>query len=230
VTLDQRIRGDIETRIRSGEWRPGDRIPFEHELVATYQCARGTVSKALEGLARAGLIERRRKAGSFVAHPPVHSAVLGVPDLPLLIAARGETYRWELLRRELITSGEQVTGDDFALPALRVEGTHLSNDVPFCFEARLISLSTLPEASEADFTGTPPGTWLSGHIPWTQARHRIKAIGASSIVARRLRVKTGTPCLEVQRRTWRLDEPVTAVTQIFPGDRYDLNAQFEPSS
>jgi GntR family histidine utilization transcriptional repressor len=225
VTLDQRIRGDIETRIRSGEWRPGDRIPFEHELVATYQCARGTVSKALEGLARAGLIERRRKAGSFVAHPPVHSAVLDVPDLPQLIAARDENYRWELLKRELITRSM----DDFTAPALRVEGTHLSNDAPFCFETRLISLVTLPEASEADFADMPPGTWLSRHIPWTQARHRIKAVGASSIVARRLQVKAGTPCLEVQRRTWRMDEPVTAVTQVFPGDRFDLNAEFQPS-
>ncbi|WP_163449962.1 GntR family transcriptional regulator, partial [Escherichia coli] len=80
MTLQERIRSDIEERIRSGELRPGDRIPFEHELVAHYGCARATVSKALERLAHAGLIERRRKVGSFVAHPQVHAAVLAVPD------------------------------------------------------------------------------------------------------------------------------------------------------
>ncbi|WP_163571162.1 GntR family transcriptional regulator, partial [Klebsiella pneumoniae] len=36
MTLQERIRSDIEERIRSGELRPGDRIPFEHELVAHY--------------------------------------------------------------------------------------------------------------------------------------------------------------------------------------------------
>ena len=90
MTVEARIRRDIEARIHSGEWRPGHRIPFEHELVATYGCARATVSKALGGLAKDGLIERRRKAGSFVAHPQVHSAVLEVPDLAQVIAARGE--------------------------------------------------------------------------------------------------------------------------------------------
>ncbi len=30
----QRIRDDIEARIMSGEWPPGHRVPFEHELMA----------------------------------------------------------------------------------------------------------------------------------------------------------------------------------------------------
>ena len=50
----------------SGEWAPGHRIPFEHELATEYGCSRMTVNKALSQLARAGLIERRRRSGSFV--------------------------------------------------------------------------------------------------------------------------------------------------------------------
>ena len=90
----RRIREEIAGAIRSGEWRPGDRVPTEQELAARYGCARATVSKALGELAASGLVERRRKAGTFVAHPPVHSAVMAVPDLAELIAARGEAYRW----------------------------------------------------------------------------------------------------------------------------------------
>ncbi|MDZ4372108.1 MAG: GntR family transcriptional regulator, partial [Phenylobacterium sp.] len=54
--LHQRIRGDIEARIRSGEWPPGYRVPFEAELMTEYGCARMTVSKAMSALADAGLI------------------------------------------------------------------------------------------------------------------------------------------------------------------------------
>ncbi|MFL5020099.1 MAG: GntR family transcriptional regulator, partial [Rhizobium sp.] len=32
VSIYQRIFTDIETKIISGDWRPGDRIPVEHEL------------------------------------------------------------------------------------------------------------------------------------------------------------------------------------------------------
>ncbi len=61
-TLYKQIRLDIERRILTGEWPPGHRIPFEHELMARYRCSRMTVSKALSELAQADLIERRRKA------------------------------------------------------------------------------------------------------------------------------------------------------------------------
>src|SRR3546814_5155445 len=94
MSLDARIRADIEARIRSGAWPPGHRIPFEHELTATYGCSRATVSKALGALARPGIIDRRTRAGSFVAHPPIHAAVLDVPDARVVIQARGEPYPW----------------------------------------------------------------------------------------------------------------------------------------
>src|SRR5690606_12709385 len=81
VSLHQRILTDIQDRILSGEWPPGHRIPFEHELTAQYRCSRMTVSKVLTQLASARMIERRRKAGSFVSRPHSQSAVLEIPDI-----------------------------------------------------------------------------------------------------------------------------------------------------
>jgi GntR family histidine utilization transcriptional repressor len=227
VTVEERIRSDIEARIHSGAWRPGDRIPFEHELVASYGCARATVSKALTTLARSGLIERRRKAGSFVAHPQVHSAVLEVPDLAEIVAARGETYRWSLtLCRPAVDGG----GTDIPLPGLLVEGVHCGGGEPFALERRLISLDAVPDAAEADFTEQAPGSWLLDHVPWTAARHRIRAVEASSAEAAALAVRPRSACLELERTTWRTGQPVTHVRQLFRGDRFDLVAEFKPGS
>lgn len=228
-TLDQRIREDIERNIRSGTWRPGDRIPFEHELVAEYGCARATVSKALTALSRAGLIERRRKAGSFVAHPHVQSAVLDVPDIGSVIAARGDTYRFELLRRRVRA---HVAGDalDAAGDLLAIEGVHHAANEPFGHEQRLISLAMVPEARDVDFGAEAPGSWLLGHVPWSEARHRIAAVPADPRLARLLGIAPGTACLQLERWTWQLGKGVTWVRQTFPGDRYDLVAEFTPQS
>jgi GntR family transcriptional regulator, histidine utilization repressor len=227
VTIEDRIRGDIETRIHSGEWRPGDRIPFEHELVATYGCARATVSKALGTLARAGLIERRRKAGSFVAHPQVHSAVLAVPDLAEVITARGKTYRWQqTLRRNARTEDDA----DFPSPAMLVEGVHFGGGEPFALERRLIALAAVPGAASASFMEEAPGTWLLRHVPWTAAEHRIKAVEASPKEARALGLRARGACLELNRTTWRAHDTVTYVRQLFRGDRFDLVAAFRPGS
>lgn len=216
MTVEERIRSDIEARVHSGEWRPGDRIPFEHELVASYGCSRATVSKALTRLARAGLIERRRKAGSFVADPQVHSAVLEVPDLAAMIAARGEAYRWELLER-------RVAGAE-----LLVTGVHHAAGRPLCLETRTIFLAAVPQVEREPFTEVSPGGWLLGHVPWTRAQHGIRAVEADADQAALLHMPAGKACLLIERRTWRVDVPVTRVEQLFPGDRYDLTAEFKP--
>jgi len=214
----RRIREDIEGKIRSGEWRPGDRIPIEQELAARYGCARATVSKAVGELVAVGLVERRRKAGSFVAHPPVHSAVMTVPDLAELISARGEAYRWEArsIRHQPAARGT----------ALHVEGVHFAGGEPFAIERRVIELAEVPAAAEADFTAEAPGTWLLAHIPWTSARHAIRAVAASRAEARTLAIASGAPCLELVRDTWRDGREVTHVQQLFRGDRFDLAAEF----
>lgn len=220
MTVEERIRSDIEARVHSGEWRPGDRIPFEHELVAAYGCSRATVNKALTRLARAGLIARRRKAGSFVADPQVHSAVLEVPDLAAMIAARGEEYRWELLGRSEV--------DEPGI--LRIEGVHYAAGRPLCLETRLIFLAAVPQAAEEAFAEVSPGGWLLQHVPWTRARHGIRAVEADAEQAIRLEMQPGRACLLIDRWTWRLDSPVTRVEQLFPGDRYDLVAEFRPGA
>lgn len=232
ATLAERIRGEIEAKILSGEWPPGFRIPYEHELMRQYGCARMTVNRVVTALAKSGLIERRRRAGSFVAQPALHSAVLHIPDLPAEVAARGESYGYELLMRRRRAASERdaalsalVAGE----PVLALRCRHLANARPLAMEERLISLRTVPEAAAVDFKTVPPGSWLLRHVPWTEAEHRITAVNASALLARRLAVPKGTACLSVERRTWRAAATVTFVRQQFVGSAYHLVARFAPS-
>lgn len=230
-SLSQRIRADIESRIRSGEWPPGFRIPNEHELVAQYGCARMTVNKVLTALASEGLIERHRRAGSFVARPRIQSAVLEIPDLPVEVAARGEAYGYELLARRRRRAGRReasASGVPLGASLLALRCRHRANGRPLALEERLISLVAVPEAEHAPFESVPPGSWLLHHVPWTEAEHRFSAINADARVAALLNAPEGTACLCVERRTWRRGVTVTFVRQIFPGESYHLVARFAP--
>lgn len=230
--LHRRIGADIERRIVSGEWRPGARVPTEAELMQTYACARMTVSRALTELAERGLVVRRRRAGTMVAHPPLRSAaVVAIPDIQAEVEGRGMAYG----HRQLARWTRDATPDEAWLAQGRdtrlaeVEILHLADSEPFGHERRLIALAAAPEAETADFAVTPPGGWLLAHTPWSEAEHRISAVPAGSHIGGRLALAPTAACLRLERRTWRDGQGVTWVWQTFPGAAYDLVARFSPA-
>ncbi len=229
-SLHQRIRADIQERILSGAWPPGHRVPAEHELMAEYGCSRMTVNKALAPLAEAGLIVRRRRAGSFVARPKIHSAVVDIPDIQAEVTARGQAYGYELLSRAA-RPAEPAEARALDLPSgarvLALTCLHRAGGQPFALEERLISLSAAPEAEAVDFSAASPGGWLLGHVPWTEAEHRISAVNAGRS-ARLLGLDPDAACLVLERLTWRGEARITHVRMTFPGEAYDLIARFSP--
>ena len=231
-SLHSQILSDIERRILSGEWPPGHRIPFEHELTQHYGCSRMTVSKALTQLANAGLIERRRKAGSFVTRPHGQSAVLEIADVGAEVAALGRPYAFTILSRQKRRASRAdrlrigVEADDQVLALLC---RHDAAGRPFCLEDRLISLSAVPDAGAEAFSAQAPGAWLVSRVPWTSAEHRIGAAGASAYVAGALELAEGAPLLVVERSTWLAEQPVTQVRLVYPAGAHELVARFTPA-
>ena len=230
IPLHERIRAGIEADILSGTLAPGARLPVEHELMRLHGCSRMTVSKALSALASAGLIERRKRAGSFVARPKVHAMVLDVPDLGAEVIERGQAYAYRLLgRRMRAPRGEEETLLAGRGKLLQLDGLHLADDMPLALEHRLVALAAAPEMAEADFSAEAPGSWLLHHVPWTEAETRISAVGADDRTADLLGLDPGAALLSVERRTWRGPERITNVRQLFVGSAYDLVARFGPS-
>lgn len=230
--LHQRIRGDIETRILSGVWPPGHRVPSEHELMAEYGCSRMTVNKVLSALAANGLIARRRRTGSVVAAPSTERAVLEIQDFASEAARTGSTYRFEVLHRGvegLDAAAARRIGLAPGTEMLAVRTLHLMDDVPGAHEQRLINLAAVPEAREEGFEAVPPGTWLLGRVPWTDAEHVIRAIDADAALAKRLGIATGAACLVLERRTWQADAFITEARITYPGERHHMVGRFSPS-
>lgn len=232
LPLHERIRSEIEAEILSGALQPEQRLPVEHELMRHYGCSRMTVNKALSALASAGLVDRRKRAGSFVARPRVHSMVLDIPDLEVEIARRGQLYRYALLHRDL-RAADPTSPLEAALAGperlLSIKGIHHADDRPLATEERLISLAAVPDAEQVDFGAVSPGAWLLRHVPWTEAETRIAAVSAGRAVAARLNVAVGSACLFIERRTWRGEEGITLVRQHFVGAAFDLIARFGPA-
>ena len=233
MSLHGKILTEIEQNILSGRWPPGYRIPSEMELTVHYECSRMTVSKALNKLAQAGLLERKRKAGSFVTRPHTSSAVLEIPDLRQVVLGMGLEYSSQLLSRKQRRS----TRDDMEAMRMDKPGSivhvlclHMAGQRRFCIEDRLINLESVPDAEHESFTEHSPSSWMVNHVPWSSAEHRIRAEAASKENATRLEITPGFPCLVIDRRTWTGRQPITFVRLTYPADLYELDAHFSPST
>lgn len=99
--------------ILSGVYRPGERLPTEHELCAIYGISRTPVTRALSELAQDGVILRHRRRGTFVnphwehRHPNGRELRIVVPDGP-----------WEDMIREATPAGVRVNVARVNLPDL----------------------------------------------------------------------------------------------------------------
>lgn len=222
----------MEGRILSGEWPPGHRIPFEHELTEHYQCSRMTVNKAITELVKRGLIERRRKSGSYVTHPHAQSAVLEIHDIRLEVESLGLRYRYDKrlqVNRAARSADRRRMELSQSAHVVEISAVHFAGNQPFCLEDRLINLEAVPEAAGETFDETAPGPWLISRVPWSAAEHRIRAVGADARAAELLAIAPGTPCLVVERRTWSGGLYVTHVRLTYPGEKHELVAEFAPS-
>jgi GntR family histidine utilization transcriptional repressor len=228
ASLHDSILSHLRERIVSGAWPPGYRIPSEMELCDTFSCSRMTVNKALTQLQARGMIERRRKAGSFVAQPRARAAVLEISDIRSEAEAFG-AYRFTILaRREraLLPGDAGRLDTDRKIRVLEIDTLHFGGEQPFCLERRLINLGEVPEAADEAFSTIPPGSWLVAQVPFSEGEHRLRSEAADAEVAARLAVTEGAPCFVIERRTWRGGEPITHVRLDYPGPMQEMLARF----
>ncbi|MBO0662288.1 histidine utilization repressor [Jiella sp. MQZ9-1] len=232
-TLHQTILADLERKIVSGEWPPGHKLPFEVELARSYEVSRMTVNKVMTQLTKAGLIERRKRSGTFVAKPRGQSAILEITDVEAEVRALNLPYSYKLMS-SVIRKANRHDAALLEVPGttdiLEIRALHMAHGEPFCLEERLINLGTVPEAAHAPFADGPAGAWLVQRVPWSAAEHKIFAITATADIARLLEIAARVACLLIQRRTWSTAGPVTFVRFTYPGEKHAIVASFTPAA
>jgi GntR family histidine utilization transcriptional repressor len=218
------VRDAILGRIRARTWRPGEIIPGEIALAEEFGCARATVNRALQELVDAGIIDRKRRAGTRVSASPVRQARLAIPLVRSEIERAGKTYRYRLAKREIKPAPAWLR-DKLKLSetarVLHLKCQHFADATPFQFEDRWIVLATIPAAEKVDFGSISPNEWLVNAVPLTSVEFVFSADRAAKETASRLNLKTGEPVFVAERTTWLAGKPVT-FARLFFGKGYRM--------
>jgi len=214
----EEVRAEVLSRIRSRLWAPGALIPGEEALAQEFGVARATVNRALTELARAGLVERKRKAGTRVAALPIRRATFDIPVIRADVQARGQAYDVRLLREEIARPplavaaalGWPISGGEARGAMLGLETLHLADGRPFAHEIRWLNLAVLPDP-RPDFARVSANEWLVAHVPFQGGDIAFEALAAGEEVGRAMGLDPATPVFVTERCTWGAEGPVTWV-------------------
>jgi len=225
------IHNILLERITGGEWPPGRLVPAEADLAEEFGCTRVTVNRAMQALADAGLVERRRKAGTRVVRRQSRDTVLTIPIVRDEITGRGGRYRYLLVERREAVPPQNIRAE-LGLAArdraLHVLSLHFADGRPYQLEDRWISATAVPGARTESFEAVSPNEWLLREVPYSRAEHIFSAARATAEEARLLELDADEPVFVIARTTWLTNDPVTHVRLVHPGSRFRLVTRDQP--
>jgi len=227
--LFKQIGRAVTEQILKGRYKQGEKLPPEAELTEIFSTSRQTVNKAISELAKNGLVERNRRAGTVVSWQFQERFVLPLRDVSDEIGEARQIYEHRILERRVLKNGKGgVTWPALAAEArlLYIEAIHLADGLPVQLETRYINFDAFPEVEHVTFEDVPPSKWLLDNIPWSEVNHTVRATNASADLARKLGVKVGAALLVVDRQTFHRGLPITAVHLTYPGDRFSIKGRF----
>lgn len=217
------IHLELLRRINEREWPPGSVVPNEADLAAQFGCARTTVHRAMRELAEAGLIDRKRKAGTRVALLPISRVVLDIPIIRLEVEQRNAEWSYGLIRQVVQAAPPSITsrlGLERGTRMLHVTSVHFADNHPFLHEDRWINIDALPELASVDFSRVSANEWLIQNAPYTSGDIAFSASNADADLAEALQASEGAALFVVDRITWNRGVPITVVRLSYaPGYR-----------
>jgi GntR family transcriptional regulator len=210
----RRIATDLADKIRAGEYRPGDALPAQRELSASYGVTLMTLRQALQELRDGGLIVQQAGRGTFVA--PVQAA-----------------YRVDTLRsfvEDLREQGHRVTTEVVSVAlveGLRLERVRLLGDRPVIHQTSTVPAPWAAAIADEDFRRVSLYAALAeAGVTIVRASERIVPGLLEEPVAGHLRRPAGEAVFVSERTTYAMDEQVVVVDRaIILGDLMEIRAE-----
>lgn len=212
---------ELIARIQSGEFRVGDRLPTELELCANRSLARGTVRQALKHLEDAGMISRRRGAGTTVTAPSP------VGEYRAFVTSRAEMLAFVQRTRIRDPETSVVVADDDLSERI---GVPPGSEWYRVSGARVLRESALPPVcwSELYLKADLPhrrmlltGRFDIVNLVRQRIAQEVAADTVSAAVADRIDAEKGSAALVVVHRHFSAGDVLEAVgVHTHPADRY----------
>ncbi|MFB3903674.1 MAG: GntR family transcriptional regulator [Acidobacteriota bacterium] len=228
VPLYHQLYELLRERLTNGQYRPGDLIAPESELIEKYQVSRTTVRQVLEILVKEGLVYRQRGRGTFVAHRGLEEALTRIVNFTEDMRRRGFEPGTRVLSAGLTPAPPDIAerleikpGEELA----RIDRLRLADGEPLSVEQSHLLHRYCPGILEHDHAAGSLRDRLRENygVRWSLAKQSIRAVQANRELARALLVPAKSALLFIERVSFDQQHiPVEFLRIYYRGDRYTL--------
>jgi GntR family transcriptional regulator len=228
LPLYQQLYDILRGELVRGQWKPGDILPAESELMQRFGVSRITVRQVLDMLVRDGLIYRQQGRGTFVAHPTIEQTQVRIVSFTEDMRQRGFRPGPEVLQAELLPAPADIAGRmaiETGAELAHIRRLRLADEEPMSIEDAYLVHSYFPGVLARDYTSQPLRRTLDEvyGIRLVRAKQVLRAVMATRELARLLSVRAGTALLFIERVSFSAQGvPVEFLRIHYRGDRYVL--------
>lgn len=231
VPIYIQIQEDIKAAISAGKLLPGNAIPSELCLSKEYGISRATVQKALDRLVLDGTLYRIHGKGTFVGNPRSFQA------FPLLFSFEKSLRQLGHDVKSSVVSCQVIKADQEACEFLGLgKGTNVIKLVrllsvdgePSLLHVAMLEHPRFAAVLQIDFSHkslTEVVEEISGQ-KIVGSRSYVKSAAADAVVAKLLKIKKGSPILQLKEVAYGVqNQPLRYTCGEFRADRFRLVAE-----
>lgn len=223
------IAADLQSRIAIGEYRPGQALPPQRELSASYGVTLMTLRQALGLLADQGLVTQEPGRGTYVSGPKAAHTMGPLRSLSDDLRAQGHTVDTVVLAREEGPLPEWVAerlGQAAGAPGLRIERLRRLGTIPAIHQTSWIPADLAQRMTGVDLTATSLYDALAAAgTTVVRAEERLSPALLEDGLSVLLNRPAGTPVLHSDRVTYGADDnPVVFDRATILGELIEVRA------
>ena len=155
VPIYEQVMDYIKKKIEKGEWKKGDKISTEKDLMELFDVSRGTVKKAISLLVEEKVLTQKQGKGPFVIDENISFPLAeGLISFSESMKSQGIDFETELINLEKKKADEKIAeqlkinvGDDY----LFIERTRTVHDEVVMFIQNNITIQLAPNIDTADY-------------------------------------------------------------------------------
>lgn len=222
----------IGSAIGDGTLAPGQQLPPERDLADMAKVSRVTVRKAVRELVKAGLVEQRRGAGSFVlgSAPKTEQSLSSLISFSENMKTRGRRSESRVLNRGLFPPSPDemmILGLSPGQSVARIDRLRSADGTPMAIERSSLPADVLPDPDDVG-----PSLYAilrrNGLAP-SRAVQRVKAVNAEEHDAALLGLPQGAAVLSIDRTAFlTTGRPIEFTRGLYRSDIYDFVTELRP--